>query len=268
MANSLLGIVIALLVAWALPDLVRLRDWSWLHRLAQRWRDLRGATLPLLVAALFIACLVLVRLFGSGVAGFLFATVVLYLCLGPRDLEADVRAVLKEPGGGQDVAVDVLRGDSCVTADDDWAVLAFKAALSRWFGVIFWFIVLGAPGALAYRVVQLLARDDAFTDVAKTQRDDVEHVARVLDWLPARLLALSAALLSSLERVMGRWRAHLISQDLQWWSLDDGFLAVVATAVAGEGDLTSAAQLQRALQLLRRVLISWVALLAVVVIIT
>lgn len=261
MANALLGIVVALLLAWSMPDLARWRDWSWLRRMLRP-----GVALPLWVAALFLLCFVLVQLLGQGIAGFLFATGVLYLCLGPRDLEADVRAVLQADDGAAGNALHALRQDGCAAAQDDWAALVFAAGLSRWFGVIFWFVLLGAPGALAYRVVQLLARSDAVAGVTATQRSDMEHVALVLDWLPARLLALGAALLSSLEPVLARWRAHLAVHGQRWWSLDNSFLAEVAAAATGDS-LAPPLRMQRALRLLRRVLVSWLALLAVAVII-
>lgn len=263
MANILLGIVVALLVAWSLPDLVRWRDWSWLHRVTQH-----KIPLPLVVAAFFLTCFALVQMLGHGIAGFLFGTVVLYLCLGPRDLEADVRGVLGLVDDGQaGSALQNLHQDTHTAMHADWAALVFAAGLSRWFGVIFWFALLGAPGALAYRMVQQLARSDSFTEVSGAQRGEMEHLAQLLDWLPARLLALGAALLSSLEPVMVRWRAHLAAVNLRWWSLDDGFLAVVAAAATGDDELVAPRRMQRALQLLRRVLISWLALLAVLVII-
>lgn len=274
MANALLSIVVTLIVAWAWPNLPAWRRLSWLHRPARHWLDhprTAGISLLLLVAALFIGTLLLAVLLGDGLIGFLFATLVFCLCLGPRDLEADVRGVLKAADSDQRaLGVRALHEDTRCADGDDWAVLMFAAALSRWFGVVIWFIVLGPAGALGYRAVQLLARHDAFADVPAGQRADLEQAARVLDWLPERLLALSAALLSSFDRVMARWSEHRAAAGKRWWSLDDGLLAVVARAAvqADAVDPLPRDRLACALQLLRRALLSWIAVLAVLVIIS
>ncbi len=60
----------------------------------------------------------------------------------------------------------------------------------RWFGVMFYFVIIGPAGALAYRLL-LLYRTD--TEEAERQRklDDVQYW---VDWLPSRLLVFTFAL--------------------------------------------------------------------------
>ena len=48
----------------------------------------------------------------------------------------------------------VLEGPSLVEA-------VFRCALWRWFGVLFWFLLLGPAGALLYRLVSLSAQGEA-----------------------------------------------------------------------------------------------------------
>lgn len=61
----------------------------------------------------------------------------------------------------------------------------------RWFSVIFWFLVLGPVGAVAYRVGFLSARSDALDPEDRALALRIVHY---LDWLPARLLVLSFTL--------------------------------------------------------------------------
>ncbi|MEH6910995.1 MAG: regulatory signaling modulator protein AmpE [Oceanicoccus sp.] len=73
---------------------------------------------------------------------------------------------------------------------------AVKAAFlyhgfERWFSVIFWFLVLGPVGAVAYRVSFLSARSDILEAEDKALAFRIVHY---LDWLPARLLVLSFTL--------------------------------------------------------------------------
>ncbi len=61
----------------------------------------------------------------------------------------------------------------------------------RWFAVIFWFIVLGPVGAVAYRVSFLCARSET---LEAEDRALARRIVHYLDWLPARLLVLSFTL--------------------------------------------------------------------------
>jgi AmpE protein len=63
--------------------------------------------------------------------------------------------------------------------------------LERWFSVIFWFLLLGPVGAVAYRLSYLCGRSEHLSD------EDQQLALRVLhylDWVPARLLSFSFAL--------------------------------------------------------------------------
>ena len=53
----------------------------------------------------------------------------------------------------------MIEGPSLVEA-------VFRCALWRWFGVLFWFLLLGPAGALLYRLVSLSAQGEAQTRAA------------------------------------------------------------------------------------------------------
>ncbi|MEO8010935.1 MAG: beta-lactamase induction protein, partial [Dokdonella sp.] len=97
--------------------------------------------------------------------------------------------------------------------------------------------------------------------------------ARVMDWAPAHGLALSVALVSDFDAVVRSWRDYHAAHGEGYFSLDLGFLAVIARAgvdadVAAEeghaGDPLVA--LSDARVLLRRVMLAWLAVIAVIVI--
>ncbi|HEY0178910.1 MAG TPA: beta-lactamase induction protein, partial [Dokdonella sp.] len=153
---------------------------------------------------------------------------------------------------------------------------AFAAALSRWFGVLFWFVVLGPGGALGYRVVQLLAHHPAFaTDIGAVQRGRLERAALVLDWAPAHLIALTLALVSDFDAVVRTWRGYHAAHRGGYFTLDLGFLGAIARSgvdadvVAGDGYATDVddplVELADARAVLRRVLVTWLALIALLV---
>ncbi len=71
----------------------------------------------------------------------------------------------------------------------------------RWFAVIFYFAVLGAPLALAYRLLHLYSEH-----CEEEQRQKVQKVLYFVDWVPARFLVFAFALtgdwVGSREQVM------------------------------------------------------------------
>lgn len=88
--------------------------------------------------------------------------------------------------------------------------------LERWFAVVFWFALAGPAAALAYRLLQLLASGPR-TEAAMAEADtDYQLMARailnVADWIPARLLGLSFALIGNFTETMQVWRQTLVAQ--------------------------------------------------------
>jgi len=287
MAKTLLAIVLVLAAARALPDLARLRDFSWLRIWLARWRGDGGRSawpVLLLPALVFVLCVLIQTALDRVLFGlplFAFAVIVLFFCWGPRELDADIDAVLKAPDRDQRLAAaQALRPDppeQPLPLESTALVEAtFASALSRWFGVLFWFVVLGPAGALGYRMIQLIARNAAFAgEIDAAQHDLAERAARVLDWAPAHLMALTLALVSDFDAVIRTWREYHAAHGQGYFTLDLGFLGALARAgvdadvVAGDGYATDVndplTELADARRVLRRILVAWLAVLALMV---
>ncbi|MHB1870031.1 MAG: adenosylcobinamide-phosphate synthase CbiB [Steroidobacteraceae bacterium] len=142
------------------------------------------------------------------------------------------------------------------------------------FGALFWFLVLGAPGALAYRLVNTLDamwgyRTDRYRQFgwAAARLDDLMNL------LPARLTALSYALVGHAAAALRCWRR----QAAAWESPNAGpVMAAGAGAldirlgggafyhgrwrerpVLGEGRPADVGDIARARQLVFRALLLW-----------
>lgn len=286
MVIVLVAVLLVLVAARALPDLTRLRHFGWLH--AWQEQTSQHATSDVLLA-LQIGLPVLVcgcvqyglRGLLFGLASLAFSVFMLFYCWGPRDLERDAEAVAKAPDSGRrDAAAQALRAElpqaAVAFTAEALVEAAFEAALKRWFGVLFWFALLGPAGALLYRLSQLLAFSPEFAgDKAPPQQGRAQQIALILDWAPAHLMALSLALASNFDAVFKTWHDYHVAHNKGYFCLDLGFLAAIARAsvdadvTAGDGyaqDTHSPlVALEDAMVLVRRVLVVWVTVIALIV---
>ncbi len=147
----------------------------------------------------------------AGLLGLLVAIAVLVFTLGPRDLAVDVEHYCnacddgdeatraREAGyfqSGQSAPADARSGHEAVLHG------VLVGAHDRWFGVMFWFAVLGPVGAVLFRAASLLAQrpqNDGFSGAAS-------QLYGILGWIPSRMMLLSYALSGHFEDAMHAWR--------------------------------------------------------------
>ena len=149
------------------------------------------------------------------------------------------------------------------------------------FGTLFWFALLGGPGALLFRLANTL---DAMWGY-RTERYNLfgRPAARLddaLNWLPARLTALSYALLGRTRTALACWRTQAPGWDSPnagpVMAAGAGSLGVRCGGAAiyhgheeirpplGDGPAPVAADLLRAITLIRRSLWLWLAVLFII----
>jgi AmpE protein len=200
--------------------------------LAGRWGWLPAVVLPLLALA---ALQWLLSGWLYGLPGFLLQLAVLFLCWGPRDLDLDVEALASAPDAEsrRHALAELSEGCvDCATSGTPLVHTVFRQGLSRWFGVLFWFLLLGAFGALMYRLAQLAAREREAAP--EGQRELLRQFAPLLDWAPAQLMCLALALAAHFDAVLAAWRDWHAGRGEGWLVLDLGFLDVAARASVRE----------------------------------
>jgi len=256
-------------------------------RLEARWNRLGGrrrwlgiVAVVVLVAPLTLGGFVLGAL---PFLGPLLATVILYLGLGQRAL-ADHALAVYRPLTHDDATTAraaVSRLVSRDTADLEASGIAAATTESvlenghdAVFGAIFWFVVAGPAGAVAFRLVNTL---DAMWGYRTPRFERFGWAAARLDdvlgWIPARLTALSYAWVgdpagfATWRRQAGRWKspnagpvmaagAGALRVRLGGPSHYHG--AVQRRPRLGLGQAPEAATIPRALALQRRALALWV----------
>ncbi|WP_439135022.1 regulatory signaling modulator protein AmpE [Pseudomaricurvus sp.] len=156
-----------------------------------------------------------------------------------------------------------------VEACEDWPTLheqvlqrAGYLGFERWFAAIFWFVILGAVGAVLYRLASL-ARN------AQGQSDEVKSLCArlcwLLEWPVVRLLGLSFALAGNFVGCIGRWKDCLLAVDMSTEQVMEtcvhGSLNVNSREITSEG--ITEQEVEALIPLLSRSLILWLCVLAV-----
>ena len=289
MALTLIAVVLALVLGHIVPGLMALRRYGWfVSWLSLLGKLFRGETLWQGRFGAFIAIGLPVVTVGAiqyflaglwyGLPGFVFSLIILIYTWGPRDLDLDVDKVIDAPDiearrhaattlfpeGGEPE----LEGPGLVEA-------VFRCALWRWFGVLFWFLLLGAAGALLYRLSSLSAQGEARKNIPEMQSQAAILLTKLLNWPVAHLMTFGMALAANFDTVLSAWR--------EWYKqggarLDIGFLGAAARAsvdcelaeedayaVDGPAQAPALLELRDAMSLVWRILLLWLAVLSLFV---
>jgi AmpE protein len=284
MAIELVAALIVLLVLLLWPgNVAGLRRFGWYRNWLGVLDFVEGGGRVALALVLPVAACAVVAHFLEGrvyaLAALAFAVLILFYTFGPRELAADSDAVLNE----DDVVARVVAAQH-LRSEPDGAPRAFTsaelveaavmAALRRRFGILFWFFLLGPAGALGYRLAWVTA-DNGDGRIDPRTRYAARRFAFALDWVPAHLMVLAMALVSNFDAVIGTWRRWHGHPARSPWDFDPGFLAAVARSgvdadiTAGDGATTDIrdpiVELADARRLMLRVLIVWLAVVALIV---
>ncbi|SDU34208.1 adenosylcobinamide-phosphate synthase CbiB [Halopseudomonas salegens] len=248
---------------------------------ASRWRGVCAwllAVLPLTLATWALASLPWV--------GWLVCLLALYLALGLRSLNEHCRPIARALEAGElDLARErvgyIVSRDTRALDAEGIARATTESVLENGsdavFAALFWFLLLGAPGVVLYRLANTL---DAMWGYRTTRYRHFGWAAARLDdglnYLPARLVALTYALCGHTCQALACWR----TQAPQWDSPNAGpVMAAGAGALnlqlgggghyhgqwhikptLGAGPAAAPQDIGRALRLVRRGVVLWVGL--------
>ncbi len=245
------------------------------------WQDVLGFLVIIAVPLIVLLLLnqVLISALGS-TGSFLLSLVVLVYCFGPRDLDTDV-AMVVEADSDEDRAQALDRIlHRPVPEDADQVRTAavegvFLEALRRWFGVIFWFAVLGILGAFLYRLVDWLVNENH--NLTDEQLGLFTRLLQIMDWPAAQLMTLSLAIATDFDSVFTAWKRYHDEQGHGLFEGDNGFLLASARSIVltghaardGYADQIEGPMicLQQAMDLTWRILGVWLTVLAMLLLI-
>jgi len=208
----------------------------------------------------------------------IFGVVILFLCLGPKDLDAQVQAFINAweaspDAGAREEAAAIIGAEA---PDDNGKLIdALQDAImiqgnERIMAVVFWFAVLGPMGAVLYRFACIMAGQPpaegktAYATAAQRLHD-------ILAWIPSRLCILGYAITGSFVDAIHAWRE--VSHEEGNWQTEvyGGMVAAGRAAMQLERPETKEGGFDREIAIERikasvalvwRTVITWLAVLA------
>jgi membrane protein required for beta-lactamase induction len=219
---TIISILIAFTLCHFVRELHKFRRFEWVAAFT-RYGNEKLAFLPgwsgpggfliLIGAPLLVVYLVNVVMFGllGQMGSFLLSIAILVYTFGPRDLDVDVRRVIQEEDEEQKMrALETLLGSAVPESPDECQVSAidavFNKAMKRWFGIIFWFAVLGIFGAVLYRLAVWM--DGGNVELLDDQKNLVTRLRKVLEWPVAQLMTLTLAIATDFDSVFRAWKKY------------------------------------------------------------
>jgi AmpE protein len=161
--------------------------------------------------------------------------------------------------------------------DEVFAALPYRI-FERTFVVVFWFFFLGAPLALAYRLLALhgdmalaKARDEDENQVPNQCNQHCAKLLWLLEWLPARILGLTIGLVGDFSQTTSKVRELLFCRDTDTAEFlrraVEGSLQGSDASSKPDAPLTSH-EVTTMVSLFRRAMTAWLVVIAIVVILS
>lgn len=173
-------------------------------------------------------------------AAWLFGLAVLWVTMGFRQFSSAFTGVAEalrddDLPKARELLASWTREPSSELSSNEVARLAIEQGLidayRHVFGPMFWFIVLGPAGAVAYRATTVLQLKWGARDRRRGERfgNFADKAADAIDWLPIRVTAASFAIVGDFEDAVYCWR----QQAERWASAAYGILLAAGAGAIG-----------------------------------
>lgn len=223
------------------------------------WLSVLAVLSLLLVAALVLW---LARGQAYGFFTLLLHVALLLCCVGRQDPLRSMTAGFAAACQRHDQAAAVLLAEQQLGVVDDSSAGLMRqvsqrmaaVSLQDYFVPAFWYLLLGPLGALAYRLLELTRQQ-----WKHSASEPAGILVHALEWIPARLLALSLALVGQFDDTLRALRGQVAV-----WEISGGELVgrCAAAALEKPAEDVSVALLEDTRQLMIRALLAWAAVIA------
>ena len=133
----------------------------------------------------------------------------------------------------------------------------FFNSMRNTFSVIFVFILLGAPAALTYKVIDLMLYSDIFKINIQT-KNNIKKYVYFIDYIPIRITSYSLSIVSNYDRVIDKINNLKLSNNMYLSNIE--YINQTGEAVydASQKEIDQIIQIQN---ILSRTLIAWLSII-------
>jgi len=272
---ALISIILGLVFDRLFRHLHELRDLSWFEyytrAIARLFGFSYGPLQMMLILSLPVLLIATIQYLLYGILFNLpylaFGVLVFAYCLGPACLSSELEIYIDARRlGDEDEAMhyagaltERAASPSPDQQTEDVTRAILHAACERIFSVIFWFVLLGPVGALLYRLVSNISKQDEVNDGLLYTAIVIQAL---MTWAPARMLALGYALTGHFEGALQAYRNRPYEPDIGLENDD----VLISTGIGALRDFDSTDELSGILaarNLVIRATMVWIAVLAV-----
>ncbi|EED35470.1 hypothetical protein NOR51B_1416 [Luminiphilus syltensis NOR5-1B] len=196
-------------------------------------------------------------------AMLLLGTPALFFSFGRNDLPTLLERFLARARNGDNEGAAWVLTEAGIESEadgiDEFARVAARATLyeayQRWFPPVFYFLLLGPLGAVAYRLMQLSVND---------RRVPVGSLRHLADWLPSRMLLLTFAIIGRFDRVRPVLTEYALDPDIE---TDELLFLAAEAAFDVDNEADPAGQVTVVQDATRRSMTVWVVVISILAII-
>ena len=210
---------------WIIPENTSGRVHSVLRHSATPWVLVIVSTLSVFALGLLIEN-TLLRLLASAL--------ILLACLGPRDLAGDIKKLIDakendDSATESELLEGVLHGPDRRSSKRNLIGGLFVQGHERLFGVLIWFTLFGAVGAVFYRASSRfsLRYSEVYPDSPALASARSLHALAA--WLPSRITIILFGLAGSLDDCLSAWK-RFSGYSIPWVDKPWAFLSEVSAA--------------------------------------
>jgi len=280
-----LSILIALVMERVFPQFVEARRFDWLRDYSQWLQDALHierfggwGSLAVLLLPMMLVLWMVSGMFGNALFGLFelaFDVAVIFLCLGPKELDSQVDQYLDavELGEAQQRYQAARNISPEVSATELSAQVIevckslFVQANTRLFAVLFWFVMMGPVAALVYRVLQQLSGQNYLDATLTSMKQVIRQLLGWVDWLPTRLSLFAYMVSGNFDAALQTFRRDgIIAIDVSEQNAEllqtVGFSAITSHEVTNDAQAVGLVRKSRGLVL--RSLVVWLLLLLLI----
>ena len=176
-----------------------------------------------LIFILINIILLLVDLILHPFFSFLINLIILVYCLRPGEFNRIINEVkllddVKKSKNFEIKRMNYILADNLYSSADDKRSIIFYSSTRNIFNVLFWFLILGPAGALAYISIDFMVNGSMKIDAQSKKK--LKQVIGIIEFIPIHLTLLSFALVDDFETCKKHWQSISKKKDLYLSNID------------------------------------------------